>query len=383
MKRKYYPEIDVMRAFAILMVLLYHSILVYPINFVEESFSCGLLHELLWAVEMPAFFFVSGFCVKYKDSYGRFVLSKCIRILIPHFVFGLLDVAVRALSTGLVSSDGSAADGLKDLLIYGGNDWFLLTLFFMMLIAPALYKLINKSRLGEVIAVLIGILCNLLQNLVPEYLSARNFTIFLIFFIVGMLVRKKKDSAAEESSEGSTPFRVIIFILLLAVGLCLFNLMRWYGWTGLYEVWEPVFGEGSFMMGIREILTRHVIEAVDLCRIKFVYLAGILIYNLIFIYLLYRFSLFVVRAFGERGFVRRFLSDCSLFSLQMYLLDGYALVVTRTIMVSVLGMTNHFVVVPLNFVFDTAIVLVISKYILAKVRIFSLLTGIPVKRKEE
>ena len=60
----------------------------------------------------------------------------------------------------------------------------------------------------------------------------------------------------------------------------------------------------------------------------------------------------------------------------MYLLDGYALVVTRTILVSVLGITNPVVIILGNFILDTAIVLVISKYIIDKVKLFRFLCGL-------
>ncbi|MDD7147733.1 MAG: hypothetical protein PUH86_05325, partial [Lachnospiraceae bacterium] len=80
-----------------------------------------------------------------------------------------------------------------------------------------------------------------------------------------------------------------------------------------------------------------------------------------------------------RGF-RGFLTDCGTWSLQMYLLDAYALVVTRTLLVSVLGIQNPAVVILGNFIADTLIVLAVSKYILTKVKVFRILCGIPEKK---
>ena len=76
------------------------------------------------------------------------------------------------------------------------------------------------------------------------------------------------------------------------------------------------------------------------------------------------------------GRVVRFFETCSRYSLQMYLLDGYALVVTRTMLVSILGITNPVILILGNFVLDTAIVLAISKYIIDKVRPFRFLCGL-------
>ena len=78
--------------------------------------------------------------------------------------------------------------------------------------------------------------------------------------------------------------------------------------------------------------------------------------------------------------IKGFLTDCGIYSLQMYLLDAYALVVTRTLIVSVLGVRNPAVVILGNFIADTLIVLAVSKYILTKVKVFRILCGIPEKK---
>ena len=78
--------------------------------------------------------------------------------------------------------------------------------------------------------------------------------------------------------------------------------------------------------------------------------------------------------------IKGFLTDCGTWSLQMYLLDAYALVVTRTLLVSVLGIQNPAVVILGNFIADTLIVLAVSKYILTKGKVFRILCGIPEKK---
>ena len=74
--------------------------------------------------------------------------------------------------------------------------------------------------------------------------------------------------------------------------------------------------------------------------------------------------------------VHGFFMDCSHYSLQLYLLDGYALVVTRTILVSVLGVTNPWILILGNFILDTAICLALSKFVIDKVKLFRLLCGL-------
>ena len=49
--RKRLPEVDILRGMAILMVLLYHSIIVFPVNLHEIQW-CSALHTFLWVVQI-------------------------------------------------------------------------------------------------------------------------------------------------------------------------------------------------------------------------------------------------------------------------------------------------------------------------------------------
>jgi hypothetical protein len=70
---------------------------------------------------------------------------------------------------------------------------------------------------------------------------------------------------------------------------------------------------------------------------------------------------------------------CGKWSLQMYLLDAYALVFTRTVLVSMMGLDNPVIIIAGNFLLDTAIVLLVSRYVLTKAKVFRFLCGIPEK----
>ena len=105
--RKRLPEVDILRGMAILMVLLYHSIIVFPVNLHEIQW-CSALHTFLWVVQMPLFFLVSGFCYSGQKAaslagYGGYFRKKCSRILVPHIVFSLLDVLTRIIPNPLVN----------------------------------------------------------------------------------------------------------------------------------------------------------------------------------------------------------------------------------------------------------------------------------------
>ena len=61
----------------------------------------------------------------------------------------------------------------------------------------------------------------------------------------------------------------------------------------------------------------------------------------------------------------------------MYLLDAYALVLTRTLLVSVLEIRSPVVIICGNFILDTGIVLALSCYLLPKTKLFRVCCGIP------
>lgn len=75
-------------------------------------------------------------------------------------------------------------------------------------------------------------------------------------------------------------------------------------------------------------------------------------------------------------FSGRFLTLCGRWSLQMYLLDPYSLVATRTLLCRFLGITSPLIIILGNFIPDTLIVLAISVFIIERVRILHFIFGI-------
>ena len=61
MEKKRIPEIDYIRGFAIFLVVLGHSIIVFPINLHQTTW-CMYLYDLIYSFHMPLFFAISGYC---------------------------------------------------------------------------------------------------------------------------------------------------------------------------------------------------------------------------------------------------------------------------------------------------------------------------------
>lgn len=337
--KKQYSEITYLRGIAILMVLLYHSVLVYPINLQEIDW-CYQLHLFLWYVEMPLFFLVSGFCYSYDGNYGRYLWKKCKRILIPHLVFGALDLAMRILPSylpalkGLVNQEKSLQDGVMEFLIYGGEDLFLLSLFIISALFPLLDWLMKKSMIARVAICLLAVFVYLYQDQITGVMALSYAAQFFLFYLAGFLIRCHD----YESIRTYLCKKVVLLIAVLLTGL-----LFW-------------------------LVATERVQNVQIMRlaVMMLALAGTVVCLNFAVY--------------AKGFVAKMLQIAGDYSLQLYLLDGYMLVVSRKLIVSVLAIEQPALIILGNFIVDFAILALVVHFIIRKVRVFSFLSGLPDRR---
>ena len=57
---KYFEEINILKGMTIILVLLGHSPVIFPIN-LQEIYWCKLLVDIIYSFHMPCFFLISGF----------------------------------------------------------------------------------------------------------------------------------------------------------------------------------------------------------------------------------------------------------------------------------------------------------------------------------
>ena len=369
--RKRLPEMDILRGMAILMVFLYHSIIVFPVNLHEIQWGSAL-HTFLWVVQMPLFFLVSGFCYSglYGAGYGTYLGKKCSRILVPHIVFSLLDILPRIIPNPLVNEQMEWGGALKDFVVYGGSDWFLWTLFVIAALFPLLLWVLERGRWGRTAVFLFAVLMFVLKEQMPDEFLLNMVSQYLLYYTAGWLLRQWRETRAAQAEAGAGQVQAEIGAgnpkmgmtrrnsVLCAValpGMILFfaGFLRWD--HNRYLELACVICSSLFFGGLSCLLAGKETGGTSCTPIG-------------------KGAGGVVRGF------KGFLTDCGTWSLQMYLLDAYALVATRTLLVSVLGIRNPAVVILGNFIADTLIVLAVSKYILTKVKVFRVLCGIPEKK---
>lgn len=322
---------DILRGMAILMVLLYHSVIVFPLNLHEIPW-CERLHTFLWVVQMPLFFLVSGVCYSYKGSYREYARKKCMRILVPHIVFSLLDILPRIIPNPLVNEQMDPEEALLDFLLYGGSDWFLWTLFVIVMLFPLLERLLLKDGKSQMAGGMICLLLFVIKPFVTDFFLFNMVSSYLIYFFLGYEIRKKGEILLKKAGQGK----------MLLPALC--GMLLSFAW---FLAWRD----------LREDASRYAELVCVLC--SFVFFYGL--------------------SLKCQGTAERFLRLCGRWSLPMYLLDAYALVATRTVLVSILGISSPAVIILGNFFLDTGIVLAVSCFILAKGKVFRFLCGISEK----
>ncbi len=332
-KKAHFPAVDLLRGAAIASVLLYHGVIAYPINLRELYPWCDWLFRFLAAFHMPLFFLLSGFVYSCRN-YGEYLKKRALRLLVPYIVFGAGSVFLHALAGGLVNGNDSILDGLVDLALYGSEYWFLYTLFVISAVFPLLDKIRAKWFLPAVIAVTV-----LIEPLpMPRaFILNKNFY-YLGYFALGVLARR------------NLPL-----------------LSRWHAkikerpalWVG--ASWALFVGVFSLMLKfLPSFAHREYIFALFGCGAVIV---GCTAYNL-----------------PQKP--QNFLKLCSRYSLQLYLLNGYFLVVGRTIIVSIAKIEQPLCIILGLFALSLLGGLVICKYILDRNNLFRVLSGMPAIPKE-
>ena len=323
--KKHYIEMDKLRGIAICMVLLYHSIIVFPIN-LHEIVWCSTLHFLLWKIEMPLFFLVSGFCAFCGKQYGSYLKKKVQRILVPHIVFGLLDIVPRIISNPFVNEQMSIEKAIQDFLLYGGSDWFLWTLFLLFLFFPVLERVYATGPAGKIILLIESFILYFVSDYVTGVFLLNLVAEFQIYFVMGYIVRQEIYEKQKEVCLRS--------ISVLVAGMVLMVFLPILGW----------------------------VEGKNIGMLLFVIAGGV-----VFLWL----------AEKSNGMIGRFFCICGRYSLQMYLLGGYALVASRTLLVSILEVDNPYLIIGGNFVLDLILTISVTHFMIRPNRWICILCGLP------
>ena len=241
------------------------------------------------------------------------------------FAFG--GVIPRLLLPGLVNGSETIGESVIKILFHGGEYWFLYTLFIILALFPLIVKQMNQNSMVSLLGV-IGL--GIIGSIFPNYLCIQQVLYFMIFFFIGYLAKRKR--FLERGKERVKKLnRITRFsIAIVSVFIVLF---------------------GGYVHGKYDFIVLNLLEAV----------LGIVACAIIVL----SFPV-LLRKFGRY----------SRYSLSLYLLNGYWLVLSRTVAVNILGVDNPICIIAFNVVIDFYISYLVIKYILSKLPIIRAIVGI-------
>lgn len=192
MEREY--KIDNLRAIAILLVVLGHSIIIYDPNWgvITSDTEClpfFYLKQMINLIQMPLFFSISGycFCLSKNQNFGKnLLLVKFKRILIPYFIVCILYMNPIKSLLGVPGYELSLSMCVQQVLLFTNNGhlWYLPSLF-LMFIVTSIGIMGGRNRKTMF---LIAIVLSVVSNRVPSVFSLSQFCLYYVYFIFGYII---------------------------------------------------------------------------------------------------------------------------------------------------------------------------------------------------
>ena len=327
--KKHFEEIDILKGIAIVMVLLGHAVIRFPVNLHDVAWT-NAIYNWVETTHMPLFFLVSGFCFSYRGKYSEYIMKKIKRILIPFLFFNLIDSVPRQLLSFLVNRPKSIKESIASIVLYGGEYWFLYSLFVIFLFFPLFSEIIKKYQFAQVIAIVICVSLKFMTFL-PGIFLIRRTTFHLLFFVSGYILKQyfnieKASSFIESKKDISIGGIFLLFSVWVLLIPCYLNHHT------------PLIGIPLSCIGI-----------------TWSYLMTV-----IFI----------------KGRVRKLFVGFGKYSLQLYLLNGFTLVFARTLVIKVMHCNVPFIILMFNMLATLFGSYLLIKYMLSRFKSTRFICGI-------
>lgn len=193
--------IEKLRAFAIIIVVLGHSIIIFDPSWAiytsdNSSKILYLLKQFINIIQMPLFIMISGFlfcstCKKY--DFLKIVKEKAKRIIAPFIfiaIFWLVPIRLVAEYKPFVECGYIEAVKRVFLGIDSGHLWYLPTLFALFVIIYVVNKIIKEKKVFIIGFGILFFILSLLSNKFTTILFVSQICEYLIYFYIGFLAAK-------------------------------------------------------------------------------------------------------------------------------------------------------------------------------------------------
>lgn len=222
-------RLDNLRAFAIFIVVLGHSIILYSGSWgiYHAERASALFHymkEVINLFQMPLFFSLSGYLfakTAKSDSFVGFAIKKIKRLIVPHLFIGLAYMIPIKMLIHYPGYHGVSYVGAVKRFLIGadmGHLWFLPTLFLFFFFSFWIKKLLgNKSRVWLVTSVLAAALSLFHWKMDPYWIYIYYFFQYYWSFAFGALLSEM------DLNKVSIPWKLSVgCAALLAAGVSIY-----------------------------------------------------------------------------------------------------------------------------------------------------------------
>jgi surface polysaccharide O-acyltransferase-like enzyme len=221
-----------LRAFAITLVVLGHSIILYDPNW-ASAFGyivpkCGLLYLLkMWinALQMPLFFSISGYLYYYSIQKSinikLFLVSKFKRLFIPFSCFlffwsDVIKIIFQVKGYQLIDIPKLLINHVQFLSL--GHLWFLPTLLGIFVLSCLFVNNALTSKKIDVSLFSFVFIMHIISRFATEKFLINNILFYFVFFYIGLLINKYKISQKNKTLFSQLAFSCFaIFSWFLAI----------------------------------------------------------------------------------------------------------------------------------------------------------------------
>ena len=336
-------QIDILRGFAAIMMILGHSFIEYPINIQNVSW-CAAVGTYIYTFHMELFFVLAGFCYSCKNK-KQFYVGKVKRILIPYFIFAFIVHIFKAVSGSLVNGNTSLLD-IKYIFISGGSYWFLYVIFIIFLVFPLIEFLFRQN---VYLYILLGVVCIIFASTVDLTGTAFCFSAFMYqfpYFIIGYIVRKFLFLPISKwKNQNSSKNNNIILLLIAILSLAFYSLLLY---TCDYKSNMVKYPLAIFMIIFLTILANWIMPV-----------------------------------FKKLKPIKTIFDLSSIYSLQLYIFNGFLLTIIRYFICNILNIQTPLIIVLSIWILNIFITLFACYFIISKVKVFSFICGVKYNRKQK
>lgn len=271
-KRVFY--LDFLRSFAILMVLLLHSIseyIVQPGLFGQTSWYVNLFLNAFARTGVPLFFMISGSLILSSDlteNFGQFYKRRLLHIVVPLLFWDTVYFVYKC-ARGYIHFNLFT---LLSEIINCGTEyhlWYLYTLIGIYLLAPFLRILIKQCSMKQLVWLLVLMsLCTTIRPFVNTvtplyfYLFEPLFNGYVTCFLMGYILSKleyDKKSIAVWLAVGVLGVIGSVVLNHIHSSLNGINMVANYGYSlSHYLLAAAVFALSKYVFGNRTILEKYV-----------------------------------------------------------------------------------------------------------------------------